>query len=150
MTNGIIRPLAICVFRHGDRILAEKAYDPTEDEFFYRPLGGGIEFGETSHDAVIREIREEIGAEITDLRLIGTLENIFTFGGEPGHEIVRVYDATFCDPNLYARDGIPGREDDGHTFSAQWLPLASFAPDSPPLYPDGLLELLRNPDAHQG
>ena len=143
MTEGIIRPLAICVFRHRDRILVEKAYDPTKEEHFYRPLGGGIEFGETSRDALIREIREEINAQITDLRLLGTLENIFTFDGRPGHEIVQVYDATFCDAALYTRDGIPGSEDDGHTFTAQWLPLASLTPDAPPLYPDGLLDLLR-------
>lgn len=41
-----IRPLAICVFRHQDRILVAEGYDPVKDEHFYRPLGGGNEFGD--------------------------------------------------------------------------------------------------------
>ncbi len=44
-----VRPLAICVFRHHDRILVMEGYDPVKKEHFYRPLGGGIEFGEPGH-----------------------------------------------------------------------------------------------------
>jgi len=65
-----------------------------QDYYYYRPLGG-IEFGETSRDAIIREIREELSAEIEDVRWLGTLENIFTLDGEPGHEIVMVCHADF-------------------------------------------------------
>jgi len=43
-----IRSIAICVFRHKNHILVAEGYDPVKDEYFYRPLGGGIEFGETS------------------------------------------------------------------------------------------------------
>jgi hypothetical protein len=35
-----IRPLAICIFRDGDRILVGLGFDPTKQEQFYRPLGG--------------------------------------------------------------------------------------------------------------
>src|SRR5512141_3072532 len=87
-----IRALAICVFRNNNRILVFKGYDPTKDQTFYRPLGGGIEFGETSEETVHREIKEELGEEVTDLKYLGTLENIFVFNAKPGHEIVQVYD----------------------------------------------------------
>ena len=87
-----IRPLAICVFYRDRRILVNEAHDPLTGQTFYRPLGGGIEFGETSVKAIAREIREEIGAEVTQLRLLGTLESLFTFSGVAGHEIVQVYD----------------------------------------------------------
>jgi len=40
-----IRPLAIYLFRDGDRILVGEGNDPVKRETFYRPLGGGIEFG---------------------------------------------------------------------------------------------------------
>ena len=36
-----------------------------------------------------------------------------------------------------------GEESSGLTFVAQWLPLETFAPGGPPLYPDGLYALLR-------
>lgn len=48
-------------------------------------------------DAFIREIHEETETEITNIKYIGTLENIFTFNGGAGHEIVQVYDASFVD-----------------------------------------------------
>src|SRR6266568_4543117 len=47
MTQPRIRPLAICVFSHNGCILAAEGVDPLKDnQVFYRPLGGGIEFGE--------------------------------------------------------------------------------------------------------
>jgi len=151
MPSGTIRPLVIAVFRQGDRILAAEAYDPLKDETFYRPLGGGIEFGELSRDALVREIREEIGAEVTDLRYLGTLENLFTFSGVPGHEIVLVYDAAFADRTLYGQAAIPGREDTlDEGFLAVWKHLDEFGPGHPPLYPDGLLDLLRRGAAMDG
>ena len=52
MKLGKVRPLAICVFRRGDRILAAEGYDLVKGETFYRPLGGRIEFGEYSHETV--------------------------------------------------------------------------------------------------
>ncbi|WP_460164643.1 NUDIX domain-containing protein [Pseudomonas sp. S2_F03] len=55
-----------------------------------------MEFGETSAQAIVREVQEELGLAITDVRLLGTLENIFTYAGRPGHEIVQVYDARVC------------------------------------------------------
>ena len=51
--------------------------DTVKGSAFARPLGGGIDFGETSQDAIVREIREELGAELTDARLLGIVENIF-------------------------------------------------------------------------
>ena len=60
-----IRPLALCVFLRNDKIFVAKGYDAYEDTTFYRPIGGRIEFGERGHEAVIREVREEINAEVT-------------------------------------------------------------------------------------
>ncbi|MGV3526274.1 MAG: NUDIX hydrolase [Candidatus Sericytochromatia bacterium] len=147
MSNPLIRPLVICVFRHGTRILVNEAEDPVKGESYFRPLGGGIEFGETSAQALVRELREEIGADVTDLRLLGTLENIFTYRGQPGHEIVLVYDGQFVNASLYTQSIIPGAESDGSPFQATWRELASFS-DARPLYPVGLLELLRAPSEH--
>jgi 8-oxo-dGTP pyrophosphatase MutT (NUDIX family) len=121
--------------------LVVEAHDSVKQQTFYRPLGGGIEFGEGSEAAVIREIREEIGAEIADLQYIGTLENIFTYNGANGHEIVQIYDARFVDEALYAASRIPGVESDGEPIHVVWKPLGHFSAERP-LYPDGLLELL--------
>ena len=97
-----IRALAICIFRRGNDILVIEAVDSVKGETFYRPLGGGIEFGETSAAAAAREVREEVGAEISELRYLGTLENLFIYEGTPGHEIVQVHEGRFVDGAFYA------------------------------------------------
>ncbi len=144
MKPGKVRPLAICVFRHERRILAAEGYDRVKKQRFYRPLGGKIEFGETGVQTVARELMEEIGAEVVDLRYLGTLENLFTFEGKARHEIVLVYDGRLMDEQLYQRDQIEGVEDDAKPMIARWLKLDTLEKaDAPPLYPDGLLALLR-------
>lgn len=139
-----IRPLALCVFRRGDLIFVSQGYDSRKDQIFFRPIGGKIEFGERGADAVLREAREEIGAEIADLNYLGTLENIFTYEGAPHHEIVMIYDGRFVDPAMNQDDiTVQGIDDGDILFEAAWMRLDAFrSADSPPLYPSGLLELL--------
>jgi len=136
-----IRVVSICVIRRDDSILVLEAFDSVRGMPFYRPLGGGVERGETSKQAVIREIREEIGAEITDLRLLGTLESIFTIEGQLGHEVVFVYEGRFVDANAYLQQEFTVREDNGDVFFAQWRPI-SFFTDYRRLVPERLMELL--------
>ncbi len=138
-----IRATAICVFRHSNRILVAEGYDPIKRKTFYRPLGGGIEFGERGRDTVIRELKEEIGADIESqsLRYLCTIENIFTYEGQMGHELVLLYDGEFTDSAVYEQDEVAATEDDGSPFRAVWKRLNEFGPDAP-LYPDGLLEML--------
>ncbi|HEY5729218.1 MAG TPA: NUDIX domain-containing protein [Anaerolineales bacterium] len=139
-----IRPLAICVFLNEDRILVFEGYDPVKKQTFYRSLGGGIEFGEHSEEAVRREIMEEIDSEVTDLKYLGTLENIFTFNGEHGHEIVQVYDGVLKESGLYEQAEVEGHEAEiNESFKAVWKNLNEFGEGKSTLYPDGLLDLLR-------
>ena len=110
----------------------------------YRPLGGTIEFGERGHDTVAREIREEIGAEVVDVRYLGTIENIFEYLGRAGHEVALIYRATLGDESLLRRDVIEAHDDTGGTFRCFWKPLDDFR-RGVPLYPDGLLRMLTDP-----
>ncbi|MHC5056548.1 MAG: NUDIX hydrolase [Planctomycetota bacterium] len=151
MKPGVIRVIAVCVFRQGNAILVEEGRDPTKGETFYRPLGGEVEFGEPSRDAAAREVREEIGAEVRDARFLGAIESIFTFDGEPGHEIMIVYEADLEDESLYAREVIEGRESQGEPITARWMPLEGFEREgAPPLYPEGLIGLLGSAGAGGG
>jgi 8-oxo-dGTP pyrophosphatase MutT (NUDIX family) len=143
MKPNAIRPLAICLFSRNGRILAAEGYDPTKQQPFYRPLGGAIEFGETSAGTIVRELREELDAVVVDLRYLGTLENIFIYDGRPGHEIVLVYDGRFADESLYDAPALDGHEDSGLAFRAVWLEISTLRrADAPPIYPDGVLDLL--------
>jgi 8-oxo-dGTP pyrophosphatase MutT (NUDIX family) len=139
-----IRPLAICIFRKNDRILVAEGYDPVKNEHFYRPLGGGIEFGEYSEQTIHRELWEEIGVEVRELKYIGTLENVYVFNGTPGHEIIRIYDGVLENAELYESPEIIGREMDiDVTFRAVWKGIDEFGTGKSILYPTGLLDLLK-------
>ena len=139
-----IRPLAICVFRRDDKIFVSRGYDSHKAQTFYRPIGGRIEFGERGSETVIREVREEIDVEVTGLTYLGALENIFSFEGHPGHEILLIYDGKFLDPAMNRDDlEIIGKDDGDILYQGSWKPLDFFrGDDAPPLYPTGLLALL--------
>ena len=138
-----IRPIALCIFRNNDHILVFEGYDKAKDEIFYRPLGGGIEFGERSEDAVRRELKEELNVEIANLKYMGTLENIYNFNGGSYHEVVLVYDGTLTESGLYNQAVITGKEANGDDIRAMWKSLDEFERGESILYPPGLLNLLR-------
>ncbi len=104
-----IRVLALALIsRPSDgRWLAMRGTDPIKGEEFYRPAGGGVEFGESSRDAVCREILEEFSAVVEPVGLWGATENLFIHMDKPGHEIVFLWECRFVDKRFYSRDELP-------------------------------------------
>ena len=143
MKPEVIRVKAICVFRTDDRILVFEAFDSAAGRRFYRPLGGAVEPGETSHEAIEREIREEVGLDISRVRLLGTLEHLFSYEGKPGHEIVFVYDACFNNESVYESNEVIVHQDDGDTILASWRSIHSFD-NYHRLAPESLASLLKS------
>ena len=59
---------------------------------------GHIEFGETSEEAIIREIKEELTISVKKVSLIGGMEDIFTKeNGEKHHDINLFFHVEFND-----------------------------------------------------
>ena len=140
-----IRVLAIALMRRGDEILVSTDFDPIKGDHYSRPLGGGVEFGEYAELAIAREIREELGAEIENIRLFTVIENLFTLEGCPSHEIVFVYDAEFADKSLYERDELAGYEIGlAADFTARWMTPGKIAADKVRLVPEALPGLLNS------
>jgi ADP-ribose pyrophosphatase YjhB (NUDIX family) len=135
-----IRVLALGIIWRGDELLVAEGYDPSKRQTFYRPLGGGVEFGERARDALIREFAEELGAELVNIRYLETLENIFTYDDQPGHEIILLFQADFTDKTFYACDDLIAVDADLRVPTA-WKRLDECT-DETPLYPDGLRDVL--------
>jgi 8-oxo-dGTP diphosphatase len=70
------------IFQNGKVLLCKR-----KDRDYYFFPGGHIEFGEFVEDALKREIKEEIDAEVTKCNFIGIAENIFKDGEDEHHEI---------------------------------------------------------------
>ncbi len=137
------RPVALAVVRDGERVFVCECRDPVTGQRFYRPPGGRIRFGERGAEAAAREMGEETGARLTEVRYLGTLESIFEYGGKPGHEIALIYEAAFADPACYGAAWLPRLDRPGESRRVVWRALDSFGEGGPPLYPAGLLALLR-------
>ena len=121
--------------RDGALLVSEPVSGP--DPLFQRPLGGHVEFGEYALDTVRREFREEIGQELTDVRLLGVLENIFGWRSGTEHEVVFIFAAAFASAAAYEIE--EQRIRDNLDRRVLWRPAAAV---SPPLYPAGLPELI--------
>jgi ADP-ribose pyrophosphatase YjhB (NUDIX family) len=140
---NVTRPCAFVFLRAEDHVLISEMHHPVEGLFF-RPPGGGVEFQEPSAEAARREIREELGTEIDDLRFLGMREEIFSMAGEPYHEIAFVFESWIALEALVALDGVAIVEDDEDVEIARVVSVADLrAGRYAPLYPDRALELLR-------
>lgn len=137
-----IRLIVLGLIRSGDRILLAQGYDPIKQQTFYRALGGGVDFGETSYEALQREFQEELQAELTNISYLGCIENLFVFNGQPGHEIIQLYQCDFADSKFYQFDKeiefVEG--DDRHM--AFWLSIEQCKSGKLRVVPEQFLEYL--------
>ena len=60
------------------------------DDFWTLP-GGRPELYETSRDAIVREMQEEMGLHVEIQRLLWVVENFFEYEGENAHELSFFY-----------------------------------------------------------
>ena len=143
-----IRVIALALIRRPSdgKWLAMYGTDPFKGEEFYRPAGGGIEFGESSRDAVCREMLEEFSAVVEPVRLWGATENLFVHMDRPGHEIVFLWECRFVDERFYAQDELPLTEGN-EQLAAHWIDPDDLTARGIALYPDGLPEILRQETA---
>jgi ADP-ribose pyrophosphatase YjhB (NUDIX family) len=126
-----------------DELLIYEGTDPETGELFYRLLGGGVEFGEHSREAVVREFEEELGVELADPELVGTFERVFEFAGGTGHEVWRVFEGRIVEDWPYERDAFTFIEPElDLEIQARWLPVERLRADDTTFYSPAVLEAL--------
>jgi 8-oxo-dGTP diphosphatase len=79
------------IFRDGKVLLVRRARSPGLG--FYSFPGGRVEFGESLHTALHREVDEETGLRIEILGLAGWREVLPGAGGDGGHYVIMSFAA---------------------------------------------------------
>lgn len=141
-----VRVIALALIRDDERVFLSLGHDPESKQHFWRPLGGGVNFGERSEEALRREFLEEIDQSIEILSPAVLFQNVFTYNGAAGHEIILMHEARFVDEAMLTREpcSIAESGPEGSTHLVQWVPLEQLRNDPDPLYPDGLLEYIES------
>ncbi len=135
------RAAGICV--QNGRVLLQK---PENDTAFAFP-GGHVEFGETNAQTLVREFREEIGAEISvgELKWVG--EIFFPWDDKPCHQICLYYMVEVVSDNIPLEGMFVGTEHlEGRGFNLEyhWIPLQKLGEIE--LYPANAAELMSKSD----
>lgn len=138
-----IRTTVQVLIQREQSLLVYKGYDKKRRRSFYRPIGGGVDFGETGAAAALREFREESGLKIHRLRFLGFLENIFTYHGEAGHEWVLVFSAEFHDQKNYRCERFPLQEGKRTLSDARWVSVKTLLASRTAFYPAGIKDLVK-------
>lgn len=108
---------------------------------YYRPIGGTIEFGESSCEALKREFFEELAMEIDIKHYVTCIENIFEINTVIGHEITQVYEAAFKDISLYQKENFRVVEGNQSTV-AKWIFIKDLHEGRKLLFPEKLIDFL--------
>ncbi|MEO0455701.1 MAG: NUDIX hydrolase [Cyanobacteria bacterium P01_A01_bin.114] len=123
MAKARIRPIALGLIEYNRHLFVSKGQDSASGSDFYRFLGGGIDFGETSLDALKREFQEEIQADLTNIQYLGCLENIFTCHGKAGHELIQLFRCDFVDMRFHQLEKTFTLIEGEDQHEAIWIPI---------------------------
>lgn len=135
-----IRPIVLGIAIKDNKILVAEGFDEKKNEYFYRALGGGIEFGERSEEALKREFLEELGIEIEIDKYLGISENIFEFNGRKAHELALMYKINIKDEDYKENYVI---NDDKGQFKGLWIDIEECIRGEKILYPKEVFQFLK-------
>ena len=134
-----IRPVVLGIAIKNGKILVSEGYDKVKKQTFYRCLGGGIEFLETSQEALKREYKEELGTDIIVEDFCGISENIFTYQGKNAHELILFYNIKIQDKDVREKYHII---DDNCESDAYWIDVNEFKNNKKIIYPEQIFKYI--------
>jgi mutator protein MutT len=77
--NEAAATVALITNAQGELLFIRRKYDPARGTLDLP--GGFVDLGETAEHAIIREVKEELGLEVSELQFFGSFPNRYLFGG---------------------------------------------------------------------
>lgn len=136
--NSVFNYRVASIIRNNDKILVSKS----DDKKYLSLIGGRAKTGESSIEAILREVSEETSFEAKYIKPLGMIENFYIsrYSDKPYHEILIIHELEFIDKSVYERDEITNLEDGG-TFI--WKSIAELKKEN--FKPSIVLDNLENP-----
>ena len=91
---------------------------------------------------VVREVFEELGVEAINPVFLGFSENLFTFEGESGHELVQIFQCEFKDKANYNRESFVVIESGRNEGFAVWKSRDDLLKPEVRFYPNGMKDII--------
>ena len=124
-----------------DMILVQRDRDGKE----YALPGGHVRIGETTADALIREYKEETGADIRCRRLLWTEECFWNWDGRDAHNISFYYLIELCEnSDIPVRDEFVSHKDNDNVLIG-WIPIETLK--NVTVYPEFIKEEIHDLEA---
>lgn len=132
---------AVGVLVRDGKILVQRERNGKE----YALPGGHVGIGETTTNALIREYREETGADIRCMNLLWTEECFWEWNGRKTHNIAFYYRIELCDSCDIPDGGEYVSQKDNCGILLGWMPIDKI--DYVTIYPEFLKQTIHQLDA---
>ena len=90
------------LIRKGEKVLLHHTTSGTQ----YTLPGGRVKDGETTNEALIREIKEEMGEDVKYIKPVSFIENLFVDNNIHFHELLVTHELEFKNKSTYEKEKI--------------------------------------------
>lgn len=132
--SGILNYRVAAIIKKDNKYLVTE--NPKGD--YLSLIGGRVKIGESSIEAITREIKEETSYEISEARVRGIVENFFELQNKTFHEILVLIKVDFQDQSIYDKEKVKCLDKENTYFT--WKSLDELKKEN--LKPTCIIDLL--------
>ena len=137
--EGVINIRVGAIIMKDDKVLMVKS---KRDDYYYT-VGGRIQFGETAQDAILREVKEELGFDM-EIDRLGFIKEAYFYGTVGSDRERLIYELAFYFYMKVPDDFVIENKtflEDGTQEYLEWVPLDT----TKTIYPEFFKTELKNP-----
>ena len=118
--NGIFNFRVAGILFNKNKVLVHRLLN---DDFYAFP-GGRVEMFEITENTIVREMKEELGINVTVNRLLWVCEHLFTHNDSKYHEICFYYFIECNDNNFLEKEDLFYISEGSNEFEFRWVAVA--------------------------